>query len=256
MKTDKALWQAINAHNLDVADAVLPFSRRLARETGWSHPFCQAAIADYKRFIYLICVADRMLAPSDIVDEVWHLHLIYTRDYWDVFCTTVLGRKIHHGPTRGGTAEADRYLGAYRHTLDLYRREFGEPPPATWPDDQTRFSKPIQWQRLNPSDHIILPKRQVFLCLALALPLLLASCSAKKVIHVIEHNGFFLIFGALMCWLVATAMLQSMGIIKPGNRKGGGDGGCGSGCGSSGDRGCGSGCGSGCGGGCGGGCGS
>src|SRR4051812_26985521 len=105
MKSDLALWQAINAYDLDAADAALPFSHRLARETGWSLAFSKAAIADYKRFIYLICVADRMLTPSDVIDEVWHLHLIYTQDYWDRFCAETLKRKIHHGPTQGGQAE-------------------------------------------------------------------------------------------------------------------------------------------------------
>src|SRR5690349_4666406 len=117
MKTDTALWQAINGYDLDIADAALPFSRRLAREHGWKQDFARRAIAEYKRFVYLVCVSGATLTPSEEVDSVWHLHLIYTRDYWDRFCGETLRRPVHHGPTRGGKAEADRHRRCYRQTL-------------------------------------------------------------------------------------------------------------------------------------------
>jgi hypothetical protein len=125
MKTDPALWQAINAYDIDEEGAALPFSRRLARDNAWSTDFARRAIAEYKKFIYLACVSGRTVTPSEEVDSVWHLHLIYTRDYWNRFCADLLKRPIHHGPTEGGKAEADRYRDCYRETLHLYRTEFG-----------------------------------------------------------------------------------------------------------------------------------
>jgi len=179
MVTDTALWQAINAYELDNADAVFPFSRRLARDNGWSHKRALSAIAEYKRFIYLIChfgaIPGTVLTPSEDVDEVWHLHLIYTQDYWDRFCGQTLDRKIHHGPTMGGLAENDRYMDCYRRTLEIYQREFGPPPRDIWPDPEARF-EPSQIRRIDTSRTFCLPKRQVFLCLAAAAPLALAGC--------------------------------------------------------------------------------
>ena len=254
MVTNTALWQAINAFDMDAADAAFPFSRRLARDNGWSHSFAKAAITDYKRFIYLICVSGTMLTPSDVIDEVWHLHLIYSEDYWDRFCFETLKRKIHHGPTKGGDAEAGKYLNAYQHTLDLYQQEFGTPPPpALWPDEKTRFQRPRSIQRIDISDKIILPKRQVFLCLSLGLPLLLAACNAKHIFHQIDQYYILIIIGVVFGFNLILALLRHMGWVKPA-RKGKDDGsGCGGGGCSSSDGG-GHGCGGhGCGGG--GGCG-
>ncbi|ESQ89703.1 hypothetical protein ABAC460_12615 [Asticcacaulis sp. AC460] len=177
MKTDMALWQALNAYDIDAADAVLPFSRRLARDNDWSYAHAQATVEEYKRFIYLICISGTVLTPSEDVDQAWHLHLIYTRDYWDRFCDRTLGRKIHHSPTEGGVAEDAKYFDAYRRTLDLYEAEFGTPPPvAIWPSPRQRF------ETNSRTSHVIrLPKRQVFLCLASASALMLAGCATQAI---------------------------------------------------------------------------
>lgn len=178
MVSDRALWQAINAHNLDAADAALPFSRRLMRETGWTQDFAKRAIHEYKAFIYLVCTGGTLLAPSETVDRVWHLHLIYTRDYWDRFCAQVLKRPVHHSPSMGGEAEDALYGGAYERTRRLYRAEFGTAPPQEfWPDAATQPATPP----VNRSDHIHLPKRQVFLCLAAGAAAILTGCTAQDV---------------------------------------------------------------------------
>ena len=254
MITDTALWQAINAYEIDAADTALPFSRQLARDNHWSHSFALAAIADYKRFIYLICTSGTVLTPSEEIDAVWHLHLLYTRDYWDRFCEQTFGRKIHHGPTKGGAVEADTYLTCYRRTLSLYEEVFGPPPPALWPDAATRFSPP-QRQSVDMSTHIILPKRQVFLCLTAGLPLLLAGCKLEGMHLPLKIDGFYV---WLFIWIVIFVWSVNARSKRRGKRNNNDSSGCGGGgCSSSGDS-CGdsggdSGCsGSGCGGGCGG----
>jgi hypothetical protein len=266
MITDTALWQAINAYEIDAADAALPFSRRLARDNNWSHSFALAAIADYKRFIYLICTSGTVLTPSEEIDAVWHLHLLYTRDYWDRFCGEMLKRKIHHGPTKGGAAEAGTYLTGYQRTLTLYEEVFGPPPPALWPDAATRFSSP-QRQSVDTSTHIILPKRQVFLCLTAGLPLLLAGCKLEEMHLPFKFEGGFVLYIFLLVCIVIFSVTSAKKQEK-GKRNNNDSNGCGdSGFSSSnpsdhhsghdsghdsggGDSGCsGSGCGSGCGGG-------
>ena len=132
MPNDKTLWDRLQAFEPDQADAAFRFSDRLARENGWSRDFARGAINEYKRFVYLAVTSPTQVTPSDIVDQVWHLHLTFTRSYWDEMCTQVLGRPLHHGPTKGGKAEDRRYRNQYAETLAFYRQTFGEePPPPT-----------------------------------------------------------------------------------------------------------------------------
>ena len=143
--SDPELWNRIQAYDLDSPSVSLPFSARLARENGWTLEFSRQAIEEYKKFIYLICVSNETLTPSQEVDEVWHLHLVYTRGYWDDFCAATLGREIHHTPTEGGAAEDAGFRYAYQRTKERYVEEFDtEPPSDIWPTPELRFSEATQ----------------------------------------------------------------------------------------------------------------
>ncbi|MGL5891676.1 MAG: glycine-rich domain-containing protein, partial [Bacteroidia bacterium] len=73
-------------------------------------------------------------------DQVWHLHMLYTESYWKDFCEKTLEREIHHGPTKGGTQEAEKFTDWYARTLEMYRAVFlSEPPADLWPDPEKRF---------------------------------------------------------------------------------------------------------------------
>jgi hypothetical protein len=135
------LWMRISVFELDDAKSPLPYSARLARENGWSRNFACRVIEEYKRFCYIAVTASHGVTPSDQVDQAWHLHLLYTRSYWDGFCSHALGRPLHHGPTRGGTEETDKFRSWYEQTLKSYERSFGPPPRDIWPDVETRFAQ-------------------------------------------------------------------------------------------------------------------
>src|SRR5262245_51302236 len=104
-----ALWDRLRAFDLDDPASPLRFTGRLARENRWEPDYTRRVVEEYKRFALLAVVAGHPVTPSDAVDQAWHLHLVYTRSYWDEFCGTVLGRPLHHGPTRGGSAESAKY---------------------------------------------------------------------------------------------------------------------------------------------------
>lgn len=153
------LWQRLEAFDLDDMGAAFKFSDRLARENGWKPAFAKRVIEEYKRFCYLAVRAGHDVTPSDQVDQVWHLHLSYSRNYWDEFCAKVLQTDLHHGPTRGGGEEAAKYRNWYEATLDSYARISGEPPPADiWPAPSARFSNVDAMQRVNTADHILIPR--------------------------------------------------------------------------------------------------
>jgi hypothetical protein len=141
MYSDSALWRRLESFRFDEAEAALPFAARLARDNYWPRSRADRAITEYRRFLYLACTGGHEVTPSPDVDTVWHLHLVYTRSYWDHLCGEVLQRPLHHGPTRGGGSEDQRYRGNYQRTLASYRRAFGADAPSDiWPDVEARFA--------------------------------------------------------------------------------------------------------------------
>lgn len=128
----KALWAKVEAFQIDEPGAPRPFSARLATEQGWTTKLALEAIEEYKRFMFLAVAAGHPVTPSATVDEVWHLHLIYTKSYWEDFCVKVLDRIIHHEPGNGKEGEKSSFVNQYEVTLASYRKFFGEPPRAIW----------------------------------------------------------------------------------------------------------------------------
>lgn len=154
----RALWTRLAAHPFADPTQALDVRRRLAREQGWTLAEADAAIEEYRRFCWLACAAGRPVTPSDEIDQVWHLHLTCTEDYWLVFCPQVLQQSLHHGPTRGGTAEDRRYREQYAATLAAYEQAFGPPPERWWPGTATRFARPERWVRIDRTRYWLLPK--------------------------------------------------------------------------------------------------
>ncbi|MFZ0408493.1 MAG: TIGR04222 domain-containing membrane protein [Cyanobium sp.] len=144
---ERQLYQRLLDHELHDLSHAIGFNDHLMRSNGWSHDFAVRAIAEYRKFIFLAMVADHQVTPSDQVDQVWHLHLLFSDAYWNDFCPRVLGRPLHHEPTRGGAAEQQRFQHLYRATLTSYRQHFGDPPLDLWPPVEVRFGRDLQMQR-------------------------------------------------------------------------------------------------------------
>ena len=152
------LWLQIKHFELDDPNASLSFSDRLARENGWTVEYSLRAIEEYKKFMMLICTSTHPLTPSDQVDQVWHLHLLYTESYWIDFCQNSLKRQIHHGPTKGGQKENTKFTDWYQKTKNLYQDIFKTtPPPDIWPSSEIRFKK-TNFQRIDIENTWIITK--------------------------------------------------------------------------------------------------
>jgi uncharacterized protein (TIGR04222 family) len=155
----QTLYLSIQAYSLDAVGAHLSFSQRLARENSWSKEYSRRLMDEYKKFILLAMVSGHEVSPSDQVDQVWHLHLTYTRDYWNEFCDTVLGTPLHHCPTRGGQIEQQKYWQLYQRTLNSYERLFKEKPPLDiWPSPEQRFGLDLHFVRVNTEHYWLMPK--------------------------------------------------------------------------------------------------
>lgn len=151
------LWQRLRTHLFESADG-LDFTARLAREQGWTRDEARAAIDEYRKFCFLACTEGRCMTPSEIVDQVWHLHLTYTRDYWKVFCPNVLGSDLHHEPTRGNAGEAAQFRECYADTLAAYHAHFGAPPERFWPGTIERFRNAARFRWIDRERHLLLPR--------------------------------------------------------------------------------------------------
>jgi hypothetical protein len=154
-------WQRLSKLDLDAADAALPFSARLARENGWSATFTRRAIDEYRKFCFLAVHAGHPVTPSDEVDQVWHLHLLYSRHYWEALCRDTIEMPLHHGPTQGGLTEGRKYQAWYEDTLASYRRYFGEPPKDLWPASDERFDAQDDFIRVNRRNVVTLDRARL-----------------------------------------------------------------------------------------------
>lgn len=153
-----ARWQRIAAHPFEDPALPLDFTARLAREQGWTRAEARAAIAEYRRYCWLACAGFGPMTPAVAVDEVWHLHLTYTRDYWERWCGIALGVPLHHEPTGGTRADRHRYAAQYAATLAAYARCFGDPPVRWWPDPAERFADPARIRRVDTARTWLLPR--------------------------------------------------------------------------------------------------
>ena len=150
------LWRRIGEHDFE-PDTPLNFTDRLARDHGWSLRQARAAIEAYRRFCFLAVISPTPMTPSEIVDEVWHQHLIYSRDYWTVWCGERLRASLHHDPTPGGPEAQTVYRRQYAETLALHERFFGPTSPELWPATHQRFER----QRYHVTDRhhwLIMPR--------------------------------------------------------------------------------------------------
>lgn len=103
---------------------------KLIQQNSWTPEFTERVLKEYLRFIHLAIISDEEVTPSQIVDTAWHMHLTFTRDYWERM-VPMLPRVLHHNPCEGKAplAEKLRYGRQYQETLYLYNREFNESPP-------------------------------------------------------------------------------------------------------------------------------
>ncbi len=123
-------WDKILAFDFDDPPSEYGFSTRLANENSWTATFTTEAILEYKKFMYLAATNDFMVSPSEIVDIVWHQHLIFTQSY-QTFCV-ILGKQIQHIPSTHNKSEFEKFKAAKERTANYYVNEFGHQPKNIW----------------------------------------------------------------------------------------------------------------------------
>ena len=99
---------------------------------------------ELKRYLVLRSRLRGATLPTPrVVDQLWQVFLLYTRDY-SQFCDT-LGGFIHHVPSDGASTREERAedLRRYGELLAFYEETFRETPPAdVWPPVEEVASAP------------------------------------------------------------------------------------------------------------------
>jgi hypothetical protein len=245
------LWQRIENFQLNEVNTEFSFSQRVARENGWSTNYTERVIFEYKRFIYLCCISEKGLTPSDPVDQVWHLHLTYTKSYWIDFCEETLNKDIHHNPTKGGEKEAIKFDLYYTNLNELYTQHFkAAPPNDIWQNNQQRFSD-INFQRINLNKFWLVkkPAKKIFQQIVLIALVLIGSMSIYADAAYAAFVGIFIAVVLIVSFARKNKNSSNSNGCSAGGCGGdsshdsghhGGDSGC-SGCSGSGCSGCGGG---------------
>ncbi len=128
MITEEETPQYLNTINF------LPIVNRLIKEKGWLKEEALEIIELYKRFLFLEKkYGDRFqLAPTIEIDQVWHAHILYTKEYHHQ-CLQLFGKYIHHQPEETmspSTLDSKDFDRMFNDTQQLYFKEFGEYIPV------------------------------------------------------------------------------------------------------------------------------
>ncbi|TAE00844.1 MAG: hypothetical protein EAZ97_04725 [Bacteroidetes bacterium] len=182
---NRKLWENILDFSFEKPNEEYGFSVRLASENAWTEYFAKNAILEYKKFMYLATISKEMVSPSEIVDIVWHQHLIFTQSYADL--GKILGKKIEHIPSTHNSSEKEKFILAKNRTKRLYEANFGKQPELFW-----NYYSELDSIPLNKSKRKISEINTLFLVafLGLIMPFLYAI---KPILEHIE-NPFFLVF--------------------------------------------------------------
>lgn len=94
---------------------------------GWTKEEIDRRIEDYVRYLALHRAYPKGgLVPSELIDQVWHTHILYTKQY-HADCQRLFGQYFHHQPE---TVRNDKKLQhqMQQHMLQQWMQCFGALP--------------------------------------------------------------------------------------------------------------------------------
>lgn len=106
---------------------------KLQTTLAWGETVCWQQIGRYKKFLRLLQKYPNLpLAPTAEIDEVWHQHILFTRQYAQD-CQSLFGYFLHHFPEEYSEDNEQQQrikansLEKLLTTALLYEMEFSEP---------------------------------------------------------------------------------------------------------------------------------
>lgn len=120
----------------DVVDSVLtkikqidltPHGYKLNKEYGWDMDKVNHTIPLYQKWLTMQIIYENLsFAPSSLIDDFWHAHILDTRKYYKD-CINTCGHMIHHYPYFGLTDhETEKDLeNGFELTKNYLKHHFG-----------------------------------------------------------------------------------------------------------------------------------
>jgi len=133
LKVDVSNEEFVSSENMDEVMFVInsidftSISYKLEKEYGWSKEALMRAEPLYRQWLGLQAFyKDLSFAPSELVDEYWHMHILDTRKYMED-CKLIFGEYLHHYPYFGLTENEPKEIldRGFKLTKKLYRHHFG-----------------------------------------------------------------------------------------------------------------------------------
>lgn len=79
----------------------------------------------YKKWLIIhACYPELSTAPSEKLDEYWHMHILDTKKYMED-CQFVFGYYLHHYPYFGLEGDKDNLNMGFELTRKLFQHHFG-----------------------------------------------------------------------------------------------------------------------------------
>lgn len=125
LKSSSSVTRCINFNLLEQID-LSPLLIPLMRSYHWKHQQAEQACQRYLNFLCLLWLyPDRLLIPTQEIDQVWHNHILSTRQYRQD-CQTLFGCYLDHHPELNLEENPDpSLLAAFQQTKALFERHFG-----------------------------------------------------------------------------------------------------------------------------------
>lgn len=133
MTTVESVTEAQRFHTILTEHDLDPICRSLVAKNGWDEDTARDVADEYRKFMAIKAAYPGVRqAPSEVVDEFWHKHLLFLRDY-EQMCLKVNDGLLYHFQCADRDFTVSVYTG---NTLPALRREFGELNSEYWPWDE------------------------------------------------------------------------------------------------------------------------
>ncbi len=120
------ITQMIDGLNLDMILTQLT-KKTTDNQNPWTKEEAETAIKWYKRFLIIHAKYHDAgpFAPSKMIDEVWHHHILFSKRYQSD-CQKTFGYYLHHNPAGNTKGEKERLKILFKKTNKYFMIEFGE----------------------------------------------------------------------------------------------------------------------------------
>lgn len=125
MKTKNANETAKPIISVDLIEAA---KRSDTFPRDWSPERLHRALARYERFLLLVAANPGVaVSPTRDIDEMWHLHMLSPRAYYED-CSRLFGEVLDHDGGFGKEpVEVPLLQATFERTARLWEEQFGEP---------------------------------------------------------------------------------------------------------------------------------